>query len=149
MNRLVGLAAFGALMLGATPVIAQRVPLETAADAVTSDLALCSAFYEAELTCFADALDISSRNNLETERSLANTYGVLLGKRAGLSSRELTARFEIAKRSVGDIIGHSCDGLPLISDQYTKTCTSLVQNPVGRFNDVSSGRVTNGLTQDQ
>src|SRR4051794_1386408 len=82
------------MMIGAAPVIAQTAPLQETADAVASDLALCSAFYEAELTCLASTLDGGSINALQTGKSLADQYGVLLGKRADLSGREVTMRFE-------------------------------------------------------
>ena len=140
-----GLAAFGAMMIGTAPVIAQTAPLQETADAVASDLTLCSAFYEAELTCLASTLDGGSINALQTGRSLADQYGVLLGKRAGLSGREVTARFERARASLGTIIGQSCDGLATIANQYATACSSLVQDPTRRFNSVAGGGAASGF----
>jgi len=119
------LAAFGALMIGAAPVTAQTVPLRETADAIASDLALCSAFYEAELTCLASTLDGGSINALQTGKSLADQYGVLLGKRAGLSGREVTMRFERARAGLGMVIGQSCDGLATIANNMRRPAPRL------------------------
>jgi hypothetical protein len=145
VNGRLGLAAFGALMIGAAPVTAQTVPLRETADAVASDLALCSAFYEAELTCLASTLDGGSINALQTGKSLADQYGVLLGKRAGLSGREVTMRFERARAGLGMVIGQSCDGLATIANQYATACASLVQDPTRRFNGVAGGSAASGF----
>lgn len=148
-----GLAALGALLMGAAPASAQTAPLQETAEAVSAEMAVCSAFFEAGLTCFINTMDLASINTYQAGKSLADAYGVLLGKRAGLSGREVAIRFERAKRDFGSIIGQSCDGFATVSNQYATACTTLVQDPnrrfYGRTGGGLGGGVTGGLTQGQ